>query len=41
MIKVKQIYGHYDTTDFLIKAKFLSTLKTLIDINYINIIITN
>lgn len=35
--KVKQIQGYYNQRDFMTKAKLLSALKTLIDINYINI----
>lgn len=34
---VKQIYEHHNPADFITKAKYLSALKTLININYINI----
>lgn len=35
--KVKQIYRYYNLANFMIKAKALTTLKTLIDTNHISI----
>lgn len=35
--EVKWIHGHHNPADSMIKAKFSSALKNLIDINYINI----
>lgn len=40
IIKVKWIHRHYNPANSMTKAKPLSTLKTLINTNYINISIS-